>query len=358
MKKAIILLITICLVFAAIGQSNQNVILIKQARDIITTFIEKENIQGLSITISKDDQVIWSEGYGYSDLQNTVPIEPDSTLFRIASISKSISATGLAFLYEKALINIDTSAYIYLPNFPKKRFPFTLRELGSHRAGIRHYKGNEIWNRKPYSIEEGIDIFKRSKLIFEPGTQFEYSSYSWNLVSLAIQNALKMPFEKFMQDSVLNRIGMHMTIPDNGIYYGLNISNFYSQNNNGKTKVGRKMSIFYRLASGGYLSTSEDLVNLGNTYLFDKFIKQNTKEAFLKEYQVITGTTRYGIGWRKLKDGYGRAYYGHGGQGVGADSLLLIYPTSAIVISILSNVNCDHDVMYRTAHEIVNIFSI
>ena len=128
---------------------------ISKAHAIVKKMVQEENIVGLSISVSVNDTIIWSEGFSHSDLNQTKPIIPHETLFRIASISKPFTATLLGRLQEENKLDWDQSLYTYVPDFPQKKYDFTLRQLAMHRAGIRHYKWYESENKKALSIEEG-----------------------------------------------------------------------------------------------------------------------------------------------------------------------------------------------------------
>jgi len=108
----------------------------------------------MSISVSKKGQIIWSEGFGYSKKKPEIKVEPNTTIFRIASISKSITALTLAKLVDDYLVDLNESIYKYLPDYPKNTYDFTVKELGGHLAGIRHYKDNEFTlNKKISSVK-------------------------------------------------------------------------------------------------------------------------------------------------------------------------------------------------------------
>ena len=76
------------------------------------------------------------------------------------------------------------------PDFPEKKYPITVRQVAGHTAGIRHYKGNEFLSDKYYAtVREGLTIFENDPLLFEPDTDYSYSSYGWNLVSAIVEGA-------------------------------------------------------------------------------------------------------------------------------------------------------------------------
>ncbi|MEL6484465.1 MAG: serine hydrolase domain-containing protein, partial [Bacteroidota bacterium] len=181
--------------FAVASTYSQTDSAIEKSREMVQTIMAEEGIVGLSISVSVQDSLVWSEGFGHSDLDGKTAIVPNETLFRIASISKPFTGTLLARMYEEGVVKLDASLYDYVPDFPKKKYDFTLHQLAMHRAGIRHYRGGEKENKESLSLEEGLRFFEKSKLRFEPGTEYGYSSYGYNLLGLALQKAAKQPFE-------------------------------------------------------------------------------------------------------------------------------------------------------------------
>ena len=146
----------------------QNSTQIDKAREIASTFLTSQHIPGMSISVSKNNELIWSEGFGYSDIATKTKVDPSKTQFRLASISKPITAVGLAILADRNQLNFDESLYTYMPNYPKKEYDYSIRQIGGHLAGIRHYKGQEFISNKKMSIKEGLGIFKNDPLIHPP----------------------------------------------------------------------------------------------------------------------------------------------------------------------------------------------
>jgi serine beta-lactamase-like protein LACTB, mitochondrial len=149
----------------------------KRADVLLQSLLDEKKIPGLAITVLKKGELLFQKGYGFSDLENKIKVNPKKTIFRIASISKNIAATALAHMVKDGLIDLDNSLYDYVPYFPKKRYDFTIRQLASHTAGIRGYRGTEYALNKRYSIKESLEIFKNDELVFEPGTNFHYNSF-------------------------------------------------------------------------------------------------------------------------------------------------------------------------------------
>ena len=113
--------------------------------------MQKDNIPGLAIAVVDDQNILWDEGFGYTDWDRQTPVTP-STLFSIQSMSKSFTATAAMFAAQDGLVDLDAPITTYLPNFhvhsifeehPEQKM--TLRILLSHTAGFPHdaaYGGN------------------------------------------------------------------------------------------------------------------------------------------------------------------------------------------------------------------------
>ncbi len=142
---------------------------------------------GLAIAVAVDGQVVWSEVCGYADLSRRMPVTA-ATRFRIGSVSKTLTAAAAARLVQEERLDLDAPIQRYVASFPAKGHPVTARDLLAHVAGIRHYQGNEALSGVHYvSVTDALRVFARDPLLFEPGTQYSYSSYGFNLVGAAIE---------------------------------------------------------------------------------------------------------------------------------------------------------------------------
>jgi CubicO group peptidase (beta-lactamase class C family) len=105
----------------------------------------------LAISIVNDGQLIFAKGYGLSDIENNVPATAD-TVYRIASLSKSLTATAAMRLVEEHKLDLAAPIQKYCPAFPTKQWPITVREVLTHQSGIRHYKNDdETINTRHYT---------------------------------------------------------------------------------------------------------------------------------------------------------------------------------------------------------------
>ncbi len=311
----------------------------KTAKKLAQEFLKANNIPGMAISVSRHGNLIWSKGFGYARLKPKKRVKPHKTIFRIASISKSITAVALAKLADEKLIDLDSSIYKYLPDYPKKIYDFTVRQLGGNIAGIRHYKNDsEYALNKKMSITDGLSLFKDDPLLFEPGSQFNYSSPGYVLLSEIIQKTVRMPYTTLVTDSIFRPLGMDHSMVDDSDIKIRNKSQFYSSSGKNKPVVAKPVSNGYKAASGGFLSTSEDIIKFGNEIISPKILSQHGVSEIVTSQKLNNGyRTGYGIGFSVEKSKNGTPKYYHTGGGIGASSILLIYPEEELVITVLTN---------------------
>ncbi len=338
-----------------INQQKSKAIL--EVSTMLKKMMQEEQIVGMAVSISHNDSLLLSEGFGYCDLGKQKMINPRETHFRIASISKPITSTILGRLTEKDIIELDKSIYSYVSDFPKKNHDFTIRHLATHQSGIRHYKRNEKENTIAISMEEGLNKFKNSKLKFEPGTEYLYSSYGYNLLGVAMEKASNSSYEELLKTYVTDPLDMQNTKADNGIYENISTSGFFEVGKRKKVKKADNVNFSMKLPSGGLLSTSEDLVKFGNSYIYSSLLKESTQKEMLTNTTLTNGKSiGYGLGWGISYDPTGRKIISHSGGNTGSVCRLIIYPEEKLTVAVVSNTfGIDWLKFMRTVNKIPNI---
>lgn len=302
--------------------------------------VAEQSVPGISVTILQNGQMLLKKGYGYSDLQQRTPMDPEKSILRIASISKCI--TGLAFgkMVEDGLLDWDDSLYKHVPYYPKKQYDFSLRQLASHTAGIRGYRGKEFALNQAYSIKEGIEVFKNDPLIFQPGRGYLYNSYDFVLLSLAMQEASGIPFASYVREKILKPLKMNMTLtPEelpSDLTRSIKTSEFYTKRVSGFRKAV-EVNNSYKLSGGGYLSSSSDIAKMGQAVLERQLLNKETYEELFTAQIINEKSSFYGLGFQVSQDDSMRPFIGHVGNSVGAYTNLFIYPEDKTVIAILTN---------------------
>jgi serine beta-lactamase-like protein LACTB, mitochondrial len=295
---------------------------------------------GLALAVAVDGKIVYSEGFGFADLEERVPVWP-TTKFRIGSISKPLTAVGLMELVQSGKLDLDAPIQKYVPSFPDKGALITVRMVGGHLAGIRHYQGEEFVIQKHYAnVTEGLAIFKNDPLVSPPGTKFNYSSYGFNLLSAAIESASGQDFLSYMQANVFAPIGLVHTTPDLNSQIVEQRSRFYELPKNGAVENAPYVDNSYKWAGGGFLSTAEDLVRFGSALLQPGILNaQSLKTMFTSQKTSAGEETGYGIGWSIGKTSSGKPFYAHSGGSVGGTSQLIVVPDSRVVVALVTNLS-------------------
>ena len=322
---------------------------VKKSRLLVSEFVEKNKIPGLSVTVSKQGEVVWSEGFGFGDVEQQVKVDPSMTRFRIGSISKTLTATAIGLLLESNKVDVDLPVHHYVPSFPTKRWDVSIRQLAGHIAGVRHYRNMEYLSARRFTtVVDGLTIFQDDSLLFEPGTNYAYSSYGWNLISAALETASGMKFLQFMDQNVFEPSKMSLTTPDYGEIITSYRTGFYELSPDSVLQNAPYVDNSYKWAGGGFLSTTEDLIRFGNVILANSLLKGETTELLFTPQTISGGkSTDYGLGWRKYEGNQGGEWYGHGGGSIGGTATFVLSPKEDIVIAILTNLS---NVSYGRLH--------
>jgi len=311
---------------------------IAEARSII--YSRMDEFPGLSVAVGINGTIVWSEGFGWADVEQRVPVRPSSK-FRVGSVAKPMTTALLALVLQNGAIDLDAPVHRYVPSFPEKRFPITTRQLAGHLAGIRHYQGNEFLSSRHYpTVSEGLEIFQNDPLLFEPGTQYSYSSYGYNLISAVIEGATGEDFLTQMADRVFEPLGMRHTSADQNRLIVFDRVRPYGVDDEGRFVNAPHVDNSYKWAGGGFVSTTEDLVRFGFGHLEPGFLEASTLAVFQSSQKTRDGEeTGYGLGWRAGTDDEGRRIVGHGGGSVGGTTSLRLYPDERLVIAIVTNLS-------------------
>ncbi|HXG72152.1 MAG TPA: serine hydrolase domain-containing protein, partial [Gemmatimonadaceae bacterium] len=313
---------------------------IDSARVVLLEGMRRSGIPGAAVTVMRDGHIIWSEGLGFADAENRVPVTT-LTRFRIGSVSKPLATAALGVLIEEGKLDLDAPVQRYVPSFPAKRYPFTVRQLAGHLAGVRHYgNAEEFLSKQHYgSVSDALSIFRNDSLQFRPGEKYGYSTFGYVLLSAVIEGAAGEPFISFMRRRVIDPIGMSRTVPEypDSIIPGR--ARFYSRKDSlSPIHNAPYVNNSNKWAGGGYLSTTEDLALFGHSMSTAGLLKRKTTDVMWTSMRTADGKpTDYGIGWSVNTDSAGRRTISHSGGSVGGTAMLVIHPEERLVFAFLFN---------------------
>lgn len=294
-------------------------------------------VPGVSAGAARNGEIFWLGNSGIADVENNSPVT-DSTLFRIASISKSITAAAVMQLVERGLIKLDDDARIYIPYFPKKKWKFTVRQLLNHTAGIRNYYRSEFDDTKHYAtVKDAVSIVSRDTLAYKPGTKYLYTTLGYNLLGSIIENVSGLTYADYLQKYIFDPAQMNSTT----LGYQQQIIHhracLYERNRYRILANAPLADLSNKYPGGGLLSTSGDLLRFAVSLLEGRLLKRELLDSMLVPTRLRNGTLiYYGLGFSLGKDKTGRRYFAH--EGYDGTSLILIYPAENLAVVDLLNI--------------------
>lgn len=320
---------------------------------------EQNQLPSISAAVSHKGQLVWAGTIGYADLINKIPADNNS-LYRIGSISKSLSAVAAMRMNEKGLIDINQPVNHYLKNFGAGNASYTLKHLLSHQAGIRHYNNtfSDNFNTQEYSsTREAAAIVEHDPPLFAPGSAFHYSTYGYTLASLTMETAYKLPFEEIVNQEVISPTKMVSTHPHKIQTHDKHITQPYWLISNILFEAPEE-NVSHKYAGGGYVSTPSDLVSFGAALTSNKLITTESRNLLWSPVLLANGTVNkehYALGFRMGEDEFGKFAH-HGGTANGGYSFLLIYPDVIVAFSAnYSPENFGFDRL-KAAKDLANVF--
>ncbi|KAB2923554.1 MAG: beta-lactamase family protein [Bacteroidetes bacterium] len=321
---------------------------------IVTAYLAGQNIPGASMAVMRNGTLLHSRGYGFSDLENRVPAEA-RTKFRIASVSKPITAAAVMQLAERGRIDLDAPVQRYIPEFPVKQRAVTMRQLLGHRSGIRHYRNVDeelrIGGRSYRDLTEALSLFMHDTLMHLPGAGYTYTTFGYNVLGVAVERVTGMPFTEYVRKNIFDLAAMPNTVPDRPNTIIPFRTRPYSPDSGGTVRNADVIDPGYKVPGGGFLSTAEDLVRFGDAMMTGRLVRPETFAAMSTPQRLDDGTaTVYGLGWdvgAYAKEGY----IAHRGGQQGATCVLLLFPSTRSSVMLLTNMDRGRNIL-ETALEV------
>ena len=310
-------------------------------------------LPSLSAAVAVGSELVWAGAVGFSDIASGTPVTPE-TLFRIGSTSKALTATALARLVERGEIDLDTPLLSYLPNIANPAWSvITARQLASHTAGTPHYGENRDWiglyrsvalNHHYDDVRDALAVFDGSPLLFDPGTDFHYSSLGTVLLGATMSDVAGSSFRELMYREVFEPAGMVATFADgDDDQRAVGLATFYFTDGQ-RFRPWRKVDLSHRLPGGGFISSPKDLVRLGTMYFDDDYLSAATRAQFWTPQRLADGSINednYALGWRWREwelAGVGVVRNAnHGGVSRGSQCWLLVYPDYVMSMAFCTN---------------------
>lgn len=341
--------------------------LIDKYSTLIPQEMRKQHIPGMAIAIVDNNQVVWSEGFGFTDWDHKTPITAD-TPFSIQSMTKSFTAAAVMLAVQDELVDLDTPINKYLPDFqinsifeehPEEKI--TLRHLLSHTAGFTF--DAQVGNNNDLDAgtwQDLITSISNTWLLFPVGTRYDYSNNGINLAAHIVEVQAGMPFQQYVKTRLLDPLGMtHSTLDIDAIRAmpGRAI---------GHSAFFRQIPISPIMAAGGLYTSANDMaryllfyLNLGKvnpaTAEETQLLKADLIKTMYDGQFPVSADQGYGLGlaFSRAQDATNTLEIQHGGGGFGFLSDMAWFPQLKFGVVWLSNTS-DHNLQSWLTSQIIN----
>lgn len=295
-----------------------------------------ERIPGVTVGFSQGD-VEWVKGYGYADLENRVPATAQSS-YRLASVTKPMTAVAILQLVEQGKVDLDAPVQTYVPYFPVKPFPVTVRQLLGHLGGIDAYRDSRVEQhfKEHKDTRQSIAVFEQFELVAEPGTRFRYTSYGYNLLGAVIEGVSGESYGGYMRRHVWGPLGMDATVMDDPDAVIAHRVRGYRLDGK-EWKNAEFVDISSRFSAGGTRASVPDMLAFGRGVHEGRILSAASVAAMVQPMATRAGRlTDYGMGWEILPTG-GRYAIAHGGQQPETVTYLYSFPSRKLTIAVAAN---------------------
>jgi len=312
---------------------------------IIPLQLERSDVAGATVLVMKDGKDVLRKGYGFSDVSKKKPVAPETTMFRLASISKLFTWISVMQLAEQGKLDIgaDVNKYLDFQIAPAFGKPITLRNLMTHTGGFEEEIRDILLTdpKKATPLREFL-MENQPRRIFPPGEVPAYSNYGVGLAGYVVQRVSGEPFEQYVAEHIFQPLGMKHSSFNQPLAEQL--SSFPSEgyrNNTEKPAVG--FEIFSPGPAGGVSSTASDMGRFalallnGGEWEGHRILKAETLQAmWTKQFGTSDALPAMCMGfyqtWRN-----GLRFIGHDGDLIAFHSMFLLEPKEKLVIFISYN---------------------
>lgn len=339
----------------------------------------------LSMAVADVGRIRWAAAKGHADLELGVPAST-SHAFPLGSVSKAITATCAARLATRGTLGLDAAISRWMPDLPDQHRDTTLRQLLTHRGGIRHYNKAEpdlgsqsgaIYMRPFLSDADVLGLFINDPLVSPPGTAVRYSSYGYTLASMVMAAAAGYPFLELVRREIGEPFGLSSLMPDDpwaimparaGQYMNeLDVKALCaSLPEAAKPKLTNGWANLpfnnpaYCWAGAGFAMTPSDAARFGAAMIASPGAKVTPEQRTLLFTPITAATEKsppLGLGWRVDSDKKGRRRWHHAGATPGGRYLLAIYPDQRLSVAVAGNVMTMRMDVLQTAADLIDIFA-
>jgi CubicO group peptidase (beta-lactamase class C family) len=324
-------------------------------------------IPGISAAVVHDQELVWSEGFGYADLDRMTPATP-STMYSVCSISKLFTSIGVMQLRDKGRFRLGDDVGTLLPWFDIERSykdgaPITVEGLLTHSSGLPRESDYPYWS-DPFEFPSHDDIVSRlesQETLYPAWKYFQYSNLGLTLAGEIVAQASGTPYAEYVRQHILAPLGMQSTVSEIAdVHDSDKLAKGYSATRrDGTRKPVRPFAGNGIAPAMGYASTVDDLAKFASWQFrllksgrFEVLAANTLREMHRVHYMDPGWRTSWGLGFSVSRND-DKTFVGHGGSCPGYRSNLVIQTDDEIATIVMSNAMINTGLFTRQAYRIV-----
>lgn len=310
-----------------------------------------ENMVGVSVGVIKDGEIVYLKGFGFEDDDCNVSASVN-TMYRLASISKTFTAVSALQLWEDNLLDLTEDIRNDVPEYPvKPQGTITMEDLLSNESGIQHYAQVDNYDflardlyindhLLDYDPVSAIDVFKDQPILFTPGTDYNYSTFGFNLAAAVVEKVGNEPFETQVKDRIVDVADMPFFQPAFGgkeVFYNeatgyIDVAGSPEIDKGGSANY---IDVSWKMGGGGWMCTARDLTHFVKSFIGDELMDAATVDTMAANHDPANGSN-YGYG---ISTGFrnGDTLLWHSGNQSWCATLIYFSPENHSGVAIMTN---------------------
>jgi CubicO group peptidase (beta-lactamase class C family) len=309
--------------------------------------LDYERIPGISIGVVYDQDLIWSEGYGFADAEGRVPATP-RTLYSICSISKLFTSISVMQLRDAGKLRLDDTVAHHLEWFDIEQAhadagPATVEGLLTHSAGLPRESASPYWSEANFPTRaEVMERLSKQETLYPARTYFQYSNLGMTLAGEIVKAASGMSYDEYVQRHILDPLGMNDTYPDLPEHERF-ATGYGTFRRDGTRMTVPPYTVNAIAPAAGFASTVEDLARFASWQFrtldgkpTDVLATNTLREMHRVHWLDPHWRTTWGLGFSVWRDD-DKTFVAHGGSCPGFRTQLAMRPQEKFAAVFMTN---------------------
>ena len=316
-------------------------------RRVVSEFQSRQQNTAIVVGIRFRGETVFHEATGLANVEDGIRADPEMA-FSIASITKAFTGVALLKLVESRRIDLDADIQTYVPDFPRhpSKKPVTLRLLAHHLGAVRHWgaeRNDSLYARHFEDVHDILALLRRDPWVPDavPASGYAYSSYGYNVIAMAIQNVVGVPFQQYLATEVLRPLDLQSVRFDRpGLgasrrparYSWYDLSDFHELTTAPQRVPDWDYS--HNMAGGGLIANIDDLLAFGAAVRAPGLLTASSITSIWNAPNVSGVQSRMSFGWFPKTE---PSRISISGSNAGVQAGLSVWAAQDLAVAVLAN---------------------